>query len=108
MFYKKGKKKINKKIENYLTPLALAVWIMDDGGWANPGVRISTYKFKLEEIKFLVSLLKKLYDLDCTVQRLENGVQFAIYIKKNSVPKLIDIVLPYMHDSMHYKLGIKV
>jgi len=32
MFYKKGKKIINSNIENYITPLALAVWIMDDGG----------------------------------------------------------------------------
>ena len=59
MFYHKGKKKISLKIENYLTPLSLAVWIMDDGGWANPGVRISTYNFELKEVKFLVSLLKK-------------------------------------------------
>lgn len=108
MFYRKGKKIIRPELENYLTPLALAVWIMDDGGWANPGVRISTYNFSLDETKFLVSLLKKLYDLDCTVQILKNGVQSSIYIKKESVPKLIKIVLPYMHDSMYHKLGINI
>lgn len=107
MFYKKGKKRISPIIENYLTPLALAVWIMDDGGWANPGVRISTYNFELEEVRFLVSLLKKLYDLDCTIQTLKNGTQSAIYIKKESMPKLIKIVLPYIHNSMYHKLGIK-
>ena len=36
MFYHKGKKIIKPSIENYLTPLCLAVWIMDDRGWANP------------------------------------------------------------------------
>ena len=106
MFYHKGKKKINSKIENYLTPLALAIWIMDDGGWANPGVCISTSNFELEEVKFLVLLLKKLYDLDCTVQILNNSIQSSIYIKKESVPKLINLVLPYMHNSMYHKLGI--
>jgi len=106
IFYRKGKKIISPKLENYLTPLALAVWIMDDGGWANPGVRISTYNFSLDETKFLVLLLKKLYDIDCTVQILKNGIQSSIYIKKESVPKLIKIVLPYMHNSMFYKLGI--
>ena len=108
MFYSKGKKRINTKIENYLTPLALAIWIMDDGEWVNPGVRLSTYSFDLNEVKFLVSLLKKLYDLDCTVQILKNGTQSAIYIKKESVPQLTKIVLPYLHNSMHYKLGINV
>jgi len=107
MFYRKGKKIISPKLENYLTPLALAIWIMDDGGWANPGVRISTYNFSLDETKYLILLLKNLYNLDCTLQILKNGIQSSIYIKKKSVPNLIKIVLPYMHNSMYYKLGIK-
>ena len=32
MFYKKGQKVISLDIEKYITPLALAVLIMDDGG----------------------------------------------------------------------------
>jgi ubiquinol-cytochrome c reductase cytochrome b subunit len=32
MFYNNGKKIMPLKIYEYLTPLALAVWIMDDGG----------------------------------------------------------------------------
>jgi ubiquinol-cytochrome c reductase cytochrome b subunit len=108
MFYHKGKKRISPKIENYLTPLALAILIMDDGGWANPGVRISTYNFEFKEVEFLVSLLKKLYDLDCTIQILKNGTQSSIYIKKESIPKLINLVMPYMHNSMYHKLGINV
>ena len=108
MFYKKGKKIISPKIENYLTPLALAIWIMDDGSWANPGVRISTYNFNLQEVEFLIYLLKKLYNLDCTIQILKNNTQSSIYIQKKSVSKLIKIVLPYMHNSMYHKLGINV
>lgn len=108
MFYHKGKKIIKPTLEKYLTPLALAVWIMDDGGWANQGVRISTYNFSLDETKFLVLLLKKFYNLDCTFQISKKGIQSCIYIKKKSIPKLIEIVLPYMHHSMYYKLGINV
>jgi len=72
MFYNKGKKVISLKIEKYLTPLALAVWIMDDGGWAKPGTRIATNSFKLEEVEFLASVLRKNFDLDCTVQKNRN------------------------------------
>ena len=56
---KKGKKTINVKLEKYLTPLALAILIMDDGGWAKPGVRLSTISFKLEQVEFLSCLLNK-------------------------------------------------
>jgi hypothetical protein len=81
---------------------------MGDGGLVNPGIRISTYNFNLQEVKFLVYLLKKLYNLDCTMQILKNGTQSSIYIEKKSVPELIKIVLPYIHNSMYYKLGIKM
>ena len=108
MFYRKGKKIINSKLENYLTPLALAIWIMDDGGWVNPGIRISTYNFSIDETEFLILLLKKLYNLNCTIQTLKDSTQSSIYIKKESVPKLIEIALPYIHFSMYYKLGINI
>lgn len=42
MFDHKGKKVINPMIEEFITPLSLAILISDDGGWAKPGVRIAT------------------------------------------------------------------
>nr|YP_007507048.1 LAGLIDADG endonuclease [Ceratocystis cacaofunesta]YP_009704187.1 LAGLIDADG endonuclease [Ceratocystis fimbriata]AFO38104.1 LAGLIDADG endonuclease [Ceratocystis cacaofunesta]QEN73750.1 LAGLIDADG endonuclease [Ceratocystis fimbriata] len=103
LFYKKGIKYINPKLELYLTPLALAIWIQDDGGWAGGGVRIATNCFKIEENKILVNILGNLYGLNCTIQNIED--HYYIYIVKNSVPKLREIVLPYILPSMRYKLG---
>ena len=34
--------------------MALAVWIKDVGGWANPGVRISTYNLKRSRVFSLI------------------------------------------------------
>ena len=106
LFYKKGKKTINSKLDNYLTPLALAIWIMDNGGWAKPGVRLSTNIFKLQEVQYLASLLKKNWELDCTVQKISRDSQYSIYIKGKSVIKLTRLVLPHFVPSMYYKLGI--
>lgn len=39
---------------------------MDDGGWANPGVRISTNSFSLDNCIFLSNILRNKFDLDCT------------------------------------------
>ena len=47
MFYKNGKKVIPLNISEYFTPLALAVWIKDDGGIRNSGIRIATNLKKL-------------------------------------------------------------
>lgn len=85
LFYKKGIKVISFQIENYLTPLALAVWIMDDGCWVNSGVRIATNCFTFSEI--LNDILKNKYKLDTTIQSIwvlpNNKDRYSIYIKKN-------------------------
>jgi len=104
LFYKKGKKYINLKLEDYLTPLALSIWIMDDGSWVKSGVRIATNCFELVEVKILVNIITKLYNLNCTIQNIEG--RYSIYITKESIPKLKNIVLPHMLPSMAYKLGI--
>lgn len=106
MFYKKGKKVLSPNIGQFITPLALAVWIMDDGGWANPGVRISTHRFSLEEVQMLSNILINKFDLDCTVQKIGIVDKYSIYIKGSSVPTLRKWVLPHIHSSMHYKLGL--
>lgn len=105
LFYKKGKKFISSKLEQYLTPLALAIWIMDDGCWANPGVRIATNCFTLNEVKLLIKILTKLYSLNCSIQEIDG--RYSIYILKESIPKLRELVLPHMVPSMTYKLNVK-
>jgi hypothetical protein len=116
LFYHKGKKRINKKLENYITSLSLAVWLMDDGGWTGYGVRISTNAFSYEEIIILTEILDSKFELKCIIQKLskpknynKNTIyvdKYSIYIKSISVPLLRKLVLPYMHSSMLYKIGL--
>ena len=108
MFYKDGKKVINPKIEKYLDPLALAIWIQDDGGWTQYGVRIATNCFKFSEVQYLERLLKTKFDLNCTIQKIGTVDQYSLYIKAESMGGLRKIVLPYFHKSMYYKLGLKI
>ena len=106
MFYKKGIKVINPDLEKYLTPLALAVWLCDDGGWAKPGVRIATNSYNLKEVIFLANILKNKFDLVCTIQKIGIVDKYSLYIIGYSVPALRTLVLPYMPSCMHYKLGL--
>ena len=79
---------------------------MDDGCWTNYGVRIATNSFELKEVELLNDVLKSKYNLETTIQKIWIKDQFSIYIKKQSVPNLRNIVGPYIHSSMLYKLGV--
>jgi len=105
MFYKNGKKVIPLNICEYLTPLALAVWIMDDGGFVNSGIRIATNSYELKEVELLNDAIKSKFNLETTIQKIWIKNQYSIYIKKKSVNNLRNIVGPYIHTSMLYNLG---
>ena len=106
MFYDKGKKVIKADLENYMTPLCLAILISDDGCWAKLGVRIATNCFSLTEVELLVRILGNKFNLDCTIQTLKPSNNYSIYIKGSSIPRLREILLPHIHPSMKYKLGL--
>lgn len=116
LFYDNGKKIINKNIENYITSLSLAVWIMDDGGWTGYGVKISTNAFSYDEVVLLTQILNNKFKLQSTTQKLskpknyiKNTVyidKYSIYIKSTSIPTLRKLILPYIHPSMLYKIEL--
>ena len=105
MFYNNGRKEIPGNIYEYLTPLALAVWIMDDGGFTNYGIRLATNSFKLKEVELLQDVIKSKYNLETTIQNIYIKDQYSIYIQKKSVNNIRNIVGPYIHFSMLHKLG---
>ena len=43
---------------------------MDDGGWANNGVRIAANSFTLKEVELLSDVLKSKYNLENTIQKI--------------------------------------
>jgi hypothetical protein len=79
---------------------------MDDGGWANNGVRIAVNSFTLKEIELLSDVLKSKYNLKNTIQNISKENQYSLYIKKQSFNNLRSIIGPYIHSSMLYKLDL--
>lgn len=51
--FRVGRKIIPRDINRYLDPLALAIWVMDDGCYSKGHIDISTYSFRLPEIHVL-------------------------------------------------------
>jgi ubiquinol-cytochrome c reductase cytochrome b subunit len=105
-FYGNGEKGIPTWIGDYLSPLALAVWIMDDGGISGSGLKLATNSFTKADVIFLCEVLASKYGLVATVISAGVPNQYCIYISKYSMPLLADIVGPHIHPSMKYKLGL--
>lgn len=104
-FYPNGVKVVPHFIEQYLSPLALAIWIMDDGGLVSSGLKLATNSFNKQDVEFLRKVLYNKYSLKVSVVSAGAPDQYNIYISKDSMPLLASIIKPHMHPSMYYKLN---
>jgi hypothetical protein len=74
---------------------------MGDGTY-NSGVRIQTNSFTVEEIVFIINILIIKFNLDCSLHyQREKPI---LYIKSKSLRKNLHNILPYMLESMKYKV----
>lgn len=88
-----------------LTPLALAHWLMQDGSrGTSKGLYICTDSFTYADVERLTHYLMDRYNLKCSIHKA--GGNHRIYILAKSVETVKNLVLPFMHKSMLYKLGV--
>jgi hypothetical protein len=88
---------------NMLTPVALAHVIMGDGNALSHGLIICTNSYSVVR---LINVIIIKYKIECTIQlkKQNNKIEYMIYIRQASMVRLWEIVSPYMHYSMYYKL----
>lgn len=105
LFYSSLKQKhVPKNIGELLSPKALAIWVMDDGGVSGKGSKISTESFDLEEVKLLKAALFERFGLRYSVQRHKK--KHILYLSKEQMPALQSLIQSYMLPCMYYKLNI--
>ena len=109
MFYmcSEGKyvKIIPLNIEQYLTPLALAIWFMDDGSKLKKGAKIATNCFTYKELSQLCEILKNKFNLTVTIHSGGKNKGYTLYISSQSMTTFSNIVKPFMLPTLYYKLG---
>ncbi|KAF2135074.1 uncharacterized protein K452DRAFT_340150 [Aplosporella prunicola CBS 121167] len=79
--------------------------IMQDGArGTSKGLYLCTDSFTHADVKRLTQYLIDTYNLKCSIHKA--GGNHRIYILAKSVETVKNLILPYMHKSMVYKLGV--
>jgi hypothetical protein len=104
LFYPSGVKTVPLLILDMLTAVGLAHWIMGDGSRQGSGLHLNVYGFDPASVDRLMHVLTVKFGLICTVHGHSAGPR--IYVHKESMPRLRELVLPHMVPMMHYKLGL--
>jgi ubiquinol-cytochrome c reductase cytochrome b subunit len=104
LWYPNGIKLVPKTIANFLTPLALAIWIMAAGTKSSKGLKLRTNSFTFQDCELLSRVLNDNFNLKSTVKSAGAPNQYVIYIWKESMPLLRNIVSPHIIPAMKYKI----
>jgi len=92
-------------LDEFYTPLAMAIHYCDDGSFhltnKNGGgtISIATCSFEREELELFKEFLHRKYGLETTVTKSNR-----IYIKASSSNNFMNLIRPYIIESMQYKL----
>jgi hypothetical protein len=104
LWYKEGVKLVPHSIGDYLTPLALAIWIMDSGVKGSGGLILKTNCSSYSDCLLLVQVLYKNFGIKTSIHSTGASSQYMIYIWKESTTALRNIVSPHIIKEMKYKL----
>ena len=106
-----GRKKISLRYLKELSPLALAVWWMDDGHLSvhhgNRYGKLCTHCFNYEENILIQKYFKAKWDISVDIKQ-EKGKYYFIKLNVTELKKLISIIYTYVCEipSMIYKVDL--
>lgn len=104
-----GKKRVPKIIRRLLTPLALAVWFMDDGSAKSKyhnSLILNTHCFSRREISILQLALLQRYTIESSIRTQKDGLQ--ILIVGEHARRFYEVIAPYVLPHFMYKFGALV
>ena len=105
LWYNNKIKHVPECIDQYLTPLALAIWIMNDGAKVGQNLKFFTNSFSYNDCLLLIKALNTNFNIKASIQSAGKKDQYIINIWKESMTDLINIVSPYIVSEMKYKLN---
>ncbi len=101
-FYVGRRKIVPTDLAELLTPMALAIWFMDDGGADYAGLNLQTHNFELEETKRLGVILAERFSIQSRTRA--NKGRWIVYIPASSVGTLRSVIESHILPELRYKL----
>ena len=102
----KPRKRIPQKLDEWLTPMSLALWFMDDGSVSgNPstgGLKIATHCFTKQDLQRVQHILFMKFKV-CSKLSFDKSQPVLVFGQKDAA-KFAQLILPWVHPSMQYKL----
>ena len=99
LFYINKKKIISSEILNLYDELSLAVHYMDDGFKSAGSYHLCTDSFTKEEVNLFRNFLLQKWNLETTRHTCNR-----VYIRRKSKEIFENLIKPYIHETMKYKL----
>jgi len=112
-FYSDGGKRFSRRILNYLTPIGIALWYMDNGSLSykkkegqvhGREVHLNTY-CSLEEARIIQAYFKEVWDVSWAV--VPNKGLFRLRMGAIEAQKFFSIIEPHVIPTMRYKMDLK-
>jgi hypothetical protein len=88
-----------------LTPLAVAVWFMDDGAADHWGVTFQTHSFEVEEVELLRAALSERFDLSTNLRG--NRRRWILYVPASSMARFQGIIRPHLIEGFEHKMATR-
>ena len=88
---------IPRNLEDYLTPLALVIWLLNDGfaQKLGKGAHLDpAFLVSRDDIEYLCDILKNKYSLDTTIQSKGKNKGETLFITSSSMAVISKIVKP--------------
>lgn len=104
-FLFQGRKCVPHEVGSLLSPLALAVWYMDDGHRRTDcnALRLNTHAFTYENNEHLLEALRTCFDIRARLHRVVKE-QWVLYIPSKEAYRFCNIIRRYVPPCMEYKL----
>lgn len=101
-FYRGRRKIVPHEIDRWLTPVAVAVWFMDDGAADHWGVTFQTHSFRVEEVERLSRALCERFRLRTTLRK--NRERWILYVPASSMARFRGFIGSNLLEGFKYKM----
>ncbi len=104
-------KLVPENIKDFLTPVAVAYWFMDDGTYTinrnstEIYYRLCTHGFEKEEVQILCDALRDNFNIHTNLVRDKQFWRLSVKAESSAV--FLNLILPHIHQSFLYKLYVK-